>query len=60
MKIDEAIEILKRDRDLYNFNPWTGDRVPISDFCKRSAEALDLAISALENQEKRCEKPEEE
>ena len=46
----EAIEILKRDRDLYRFNPMTGERVPMSKDCEDSANALDLAIAALEKQ----------
>ena len=44
----EAIEILKRDRDLCRFNPMTGERVPMSKDCEDSANALDVAISALE------------
>ena len=47
----EAIEILNRDRDLCRFNPMTGERVPMSKDCEDSANALDVAISALEKQD---------
>ena len=48
MTIEEAIAQLKMDRDLCNFNPMTGDEEPMNEDCRISAEALDMAIKALE------------
>lgn len=48
MTIEEAIAQLKTDRDLCNFNPITGEEEPMNEDCKKSAEALDVAIKALE------------
>lgn len=42
------LEQLKHDRDLCNFNPSTGESEPISEDCRKSAEALDMAIKVLE------------
>lgn len=44
----EAIEQLKMDRDLCNFNPMTGEEEPMNEDCRKSAMALDIAIKALE------------
>lgn len=44
----EAIARLKLDRDLCNFNPMTGEKEPMNEDCRKSAEALDMAIKALE------------
>lgn len=50
MTYEEAVLILTRDRALCLFNPWTGENVPINEDCRMSAEALELAIAALEKQ----------
>ena len=50
MTYEEAVLILTRDRALCLFNPWTGEKVPIDEDCRMSAEALKLAIEALEKQ----------
>lgn len=44
------LEQLKHDRDLCNFNPSTGESEPISEDCRKSAEALDMAIKLIEQQ----------
>lgn len=49
MTLKEAIEVLKKDRDLCLFNPTTGECEPMNEDCRQSAEALDIAINALEN-----------
>ena len=48
MTIDEAIAQLEMDRDLCNFNPMTGEEEPMNEDCGKTAEALDMAIKALE------------
>ena len=50
MTREEAIAQLKMDRDLCNFNPMTGEEDPMNEDCRKSAEALDIAIKALERQ----------
>ena len=50
MTREEAIAQLKRDRDLCNFNPMTGEEEPMNEDCRKSVEALDLAIKAIERQ----------
>ena len=50
MTREEAIAQLKRDRDLCNFNPMTGEEEPMNEDCRKSVEALDMAIKALEQQ----------
>ena len=50
MTYEEAISILTKDRALCLFNPWTGENVPLNEDCRMSAEALKLAIEALEKQ----------
>ena len=50
MPIEEAIAQLKMDRDLCNFNPMTGEEAPMNEDCRKSAEALDMAIKALEQE----------
>ena len=50
MTREEAIAQLKMDRDLANFNPMTGEEEPMNEDCRKSAEALDIAIKALEQQ----------
>ena len=50
MTKEQAIEILKKDKALCEFNPTTGESEPISEDCRKSAEALDMAIKALEQQ----------
>ena len=52
MTREEAIARLKFDRDLCNFNPMTGEEEPMSEDCRKSAEALDIAIKALEQEPK--------
>ena len=47
MTREEAIARLKLDRDLCNFNPMTGEEEPMNEDCRKSAEALDMAIKAL-------------
>ena len=49
MTREEAIAQLKMDRDLCNFNPMTGEEEPMNEDCRKSAEALDIAINALES-----------
>ena len=50
MTNEEAISILTKDRALCLFNPWTGEDVPLNEDCRMSAEAMNLAIEALEKQ----------
>ena len=50
MTREEAIAQLKMDRDLANFNPMTGEEEPMNEDCRKSVEALDMAIKALEQQ----------
>ena len=50
MTYEEAISILTKDRALCLFNPWTGEDVPLNEDCRMSAEAMNLAIKALEKQ----------
>ena len=50
MTYEEAISILTKDRALCLFNPWTGGDVPLNEDCRMSAEAMNLAIKALEKQ----------
>ena len=50
MTREEAIAQLKSDRDLCNFNPMTGEEEPMNEDCRKSAEALDIAIKALEKE----------
>jgi len=47
----EAIEILKFNRDMCLFNPYTGEESPMSEECKISAEAFGIAINEFENNE---------
>jgi len=48
MTNEEALERLKMDRDLCNFNPMTGEEEPMNEDCREMAEALDIAIKFLE------------
>ena len=50
MTREEAIARLKLDRDLCNFNPMTGEKEPMNEDCRKLAEALDIAIKALEKE----------
>ena len=50
MTNEEAISVLTKDRALCLFNPWTGEDVPLNEDCRMSAEAMKLAIEALEKQ----------
>ena len=50
MTEEQAIKILKKDKALCEFNPTTGEDEPISEDCRKSAEALDVVIKALEQQ----------
>lgn len=50
MTKEEAIAQLKMDRDLCNFNPMTGEEEPMNKDCRKSVEALDMAINALEQE----------
>ena len=50
MTYEEAISILTKDRALCLFNPLTGDVGPLNEDCRMSAEAMNLAIEALEMQ----------
>lgn len=47
MTLEEALNILKKDRELCLFNPMTGEREPMNDDCRRSAEAYDVILKAL-------------
>lgn len=49
MTPQEAIEQLKYDRAMCLFNPSTGEEEPMNDDCKKTAEALELAIEALDD-----------
>ena len=50
MTREEVKEQLKTDRDLCNFNPMTGEEEPMNEDCRKSAEALDIAIKVLEQE----------
>lgn len=50
MTYEEAISTLTKDRALCLFNPLTGDVGPLNEDCRMSAEAMNLAIEALEKQ----------
>ena len=50
MTNEEAISILTKDRALCLFNPLTGDVGQLNEDCRMSAEAMKLAIEALEKQ----------
>ena len=50
MTYEEAISVLTKDRALCMFNPWTGEDVPLNEDCRMGAEAMKLAIEALEKQ----------
>lgn len=52
MTIDEAMQVLKKDRDLCMFNPDTGECEPMNEDCRRSAEAYDVILSEWENYKK--------
>ena len=46
----EAIKQLEMDRELCRFNPMTGECEPMNEDCRKTADALDIAIEALEKQ----------
>lgn len=46
MTINQIIIHLKMVRDLYNFNPISGE--PIDEDCKNKVKILNIAINALE------------
>lgn len=48
MTREEAIEQLKLDKDLCNFNPMTGEEEPMNEDCRKTAEALEIAIKDME------------
>ena len=45
MQIAEAMDVLRRDRDLCNFNPMTGEEQPMNEDCRLSAEAYDTILN---------------
>lgn len=47
MTREEAITQLKKDRYLANFNPMTGEEAPMNEDCRKSVQALDIAINIL-------------
>ena len=47
MKIEDAIKQLEYDKGMYEFNPMSGEELPMNSDCAHSAEALVLAIEAL-------------
>ena len=49
MTLEEAMRVLKKDRDLCMFNPTTGEREPMNEDCRESAKAYDVILSTLEN-----------
>jgi len=49
MTPQEAIKQLEYDRAMCLFNPSTGEEEPMNEDCRKSAEALELAIEALES-----------
>ncbi len=49
MTPQEAIKQLEYDRAMCLFNPSTGEEEPMNDDCRKTAEALGLAIEALED-----------
>lgn len=51
MTKEEILEQLKHNRDLCNFNPFTGKSEPINEDCRKSVEALDMAIKMLKDNE---------
>lgn len=51
MTVKEAIERLKYDREMCYFNPDTGEPdEPYDEECREMAQALDIAIGALESE----------
>lgn len=54
MTREEAIQQLKKDRDLANFNPLTGEEAPMNEDCRKSIAALDIAIKTLTQLEKQA------
>ena len=52
MTLEEAISILKKDRDLCLFNPMTGEQEPMNEDCRQSAEAYDVILKELERRAK--------
>ena len=51
MTVKEAIDELKYSRDMCYFDPNTGETgKPYSEECERMAQALDIAIEALEHE----------
>lgn len=52
MTREVAIAQLKMYRDLCNFNPMTGEEEPMNEEFRKLAEALDMAIIALEEPER--------
>lgn len=51
MTVGQAIERLKYDRDMCFFDPTTGrDDHPVSEDCAEMAEAIEIAIKEIENQ----------
>lgn len=54
MTTQEAIKQLTCDRDLFNFNPLTGEPEPMSEENRRSVEALDMAIDLLRTEHRYC------
>lgn len=55
MTIEEAIKQLTCDRDLFNFNPWTGEPEAMSEENRKSAEAIDMAIHLLKTEHLYCQ-----
>lgn len=47
MTLQEAIKQLEYDRGMCLFNPSTGEDEPMNEDCRRSAEALEIAIKTL-------------
>ena len=47
MTIEEMIEVLKYNKEMCLFDPTTGENIPMSEDCRRTADALEVAIGLL-------------
>lgn len=56
MQIAEAMEVLRRDRDLCNFNPMTGEERPMNEDCRLSAEAYNTILNEWDDLKNKYEK----
>lgn len=52
MTNEKAISILKYHMEMCRFNPMTGEEKPMNQECEELANACDVAITSLENEDK--------